>query len=99
MNEKKLYVLVRKDHSKSKQAVQAGHAVAEYLLTNPRTEWKNGTLIYLQVPDEQTLKEWHSKLKDEASDLVWFTEPDIGDQVTALACSGEPDKFEGMRLL
>jgi peptidyl-tRNA hydrolase len=44
---KKLYVLIRKDMSKSQQAVQAGHAVAEYLLKRPNTKWDNGTLVYL----------------------------------------------------
>lgn len=49
---KKLYVLVRKDLSKSQQAVQAGHAVAEFLLNNDDHGWDNGTLVYLGVPDE-----------------------------------------------
>ena len=56
--ETKLYVLVRKDLSKSQQAVQGGHAVAEYLLRGPSTAWPNGTLVYLGVRNEDDLKFW-----------------------------------------
>lgn len=47
----KLYVVTRSDLTKSQQAVQAGHALAEFLLTQ-KTTWDNGTLVYLKVANE-----------------------------------------------
>ena len=58
----KLYALVRKDLSPSQRAVQAGHAVAEWLLRGPKTDWDNGTLIYLGVRNEDELNCWMRKL-------------------------------------
>jgi hypothetical protein len=55
---RKLFVLTRKDLSKSQQAIQAGHAISEYLLRGPVTFWDNGTLVYLTVKDEMNLKLW-----------------------------------------
>ena len=48
----KMYVVTRKDLSPEQQAVQAGHALAEFLLQQSDYEWDNGTLVYLTVPDQ-----------------------------------------------
>ena len=93
MKNQKLYVLVRKDLSKSQQAVQAGHAVAEYLLHGPATTWNNGTLIYLGVSNEQELVDWGDKLEK----YVGFREPNVDNQLMAIAT--EENKFNGLRLL
>jgi hypothetical protein len=81
----KLYVLVREDLSPAQQAVQAGHAVAEYLLRGPEHKWDNGTLIYLGVPNEERLQLWKDKLEARDVPFVVFREPDIDNEITALS--------------
>ena len=81
----KLYTLIRKDLPTSYQAVQAGHAVAEYLLKH-KTEWDNGTIIYLGIKDEKELEKWEYLLGLKDIKYETFIEPDIGNQKTALTC-------------
>lgn len=78
----KLYVVIKPDLSKSQQAVQAGHAVAEFLKKNPNTMWSNGTLIYL--------KGQFQNLRYGIQDYEWaaFEEPDMGNAITAVAAFG-----------
>jgi peptidyl-tRNA hydrolase len=105
--EQKLYVLVRSDLSKSQQAVQAGHAVAEFCkseahrsgwvgrdYTNLPWRWTNGTLVYLKVRDECELREWANKIDNHHP----FYEPDIGNQMTAFAVLGDREGFDQLRL-
>ena len=81
----KLYVLVRKDLSKSQQAVQGGHAVAEYLLRGRLSSWDNGTLIYLAMEDEYDLKSWGEIFDIMGAWWVPFREPDKDNELTAIA--------------
>ena len=83
----KMFVLVRKDLSKSQQGVQGGHALAQFALEHPERfrEWNNHTIVYLKV-DPEWLKD-HSPKNQSSS----FYEPDIGNELTAKAtfCDGE----------
>ena len=92
---KKLYVTVRTDLSGSQQAVQAGHALAEYMKTYD--DWHNGTLVYLGA-SIRTLENLAFKLKDKGIPHAKFHEPDIGDELTALA-NATPGPFKKLSLL
>ena len=94
----KLYVLVRKDLSRSQQAVQAGHAVAEYLL-HVQHNWDNGTLIYLGIKNEKRLINWTKKLTRKDIKWIGFREPDIGNQLTAISVLSDGEIFKSERLL
>jgi len=93
----RLYVLVRKDLSESYQAVQAGHAVAEWLLRD-RT-WKNETLVYLGVDKEQDLVDWKDKLNYKNIKYAEFREPDIGNELTAIAALADGKIFKKLKLI
>lgn len=96
----KLYVVTRTDLTKSQQAVQAGHALAEYLIMNEATStWGNGTLVYLKVKDEKELISLQKSLECGKVDHTLFREPDFGWQLTAMASLGSNEHFDKMRLL
>lgn len=83
----KLYVIVRRDLSKSQQAVQAGHAVAQFLIDLPDSGWTNGTLVYLKGPSghEEMMNFFEGIRKIEPRWHMPFYEPDLDDEITALA--------------
>ncbi len=95
----KLFVLIRKDLSPSQRAVQAGHAVAEFLLRVPDTKWSNGTLVYLGVDNEEQLNRWMYKLDFKNIEWIGFKEPDIGNQLTAIASVGNDKIYSKLKLI
>lgn len=81
----KLYVLVRKDLSKSSPAVQAGHCVSEFCLRNNLSKiWNNNTLIYLQLNNLSELNLYIQKFIDNNIEINSFKEPDLDNQITAI---------------
>lgn len=71
---KRLYVLIDQKLDAVYGCVQGGHAVAQWLLEHPNQEWNNSYLIYLYA--DLVNKDYSS-----------FYEPDLGNQLTAIACS------------
>lgn len=95
----KLYVIVRKDISISQRAVQAGHAVADYLLHSPSARWNNGILIYLGVKGLNQLEHLKRKFKLEGIPYIEFKEPDMNNETTAIATDVNSKYTERLNLL
>ena len=90
---------MRKDLSPSQMAVQAGHAVAEFLLRGHFSRWNNGTLIYLGVKGLRQLENLKYKLNLYDIPFIEFREPDIGNETTAIATDQYSELFERINLL
>jgi len=48
-------------------------------------------LVSLSTNNEEKLQRLYYKLLDNGADVVGFTEPDIGDQLTAICYYGTPE--------
>jgi hypothetical protein len=96
--EQKLFVLVRSDLTKGQQAIQAGHAVAEFLLRVP-TSWNNGTLVYLSVANESELDYWADRFKIFGIPFAGFREPDKNNELTAIGVVCDDHFFKKLKLL
>ncbi len=94
----KLYVLIRNDLSSSQQAVQGGHVVAKFASKRPDINWDRQTFVYLKVSQYQ-LKKYLHRLSMDGIFHEKFIEPDIGNQLTSIACLDQNDSFKGLNLL
>lgn len=95
----RLYVLVRTDlYTPGYVAAQAGHAVAQYMIEFPDV-WRNHTLVYLAVENEEQLLMWRDKLIIKGIPYAIFREPDIGNQATSLAVASDGKLFKQLPLL
>jgi len=93
-----MFVIVRKDIPKIAQAVQGGHALAEYLL-HKTTEWTNGTLIYLGIKGLNQLENLMHKFEIEGIPYKAFREPDLENQITSIATDMENKHIRKLNLL
>lgn len=85
----KLYLVTREDLPPSQQAVQACHAMTEFLMEHKdegsRWHSTSNTLAFLAVSDETSLHRLASKASRRGFRFSLFREPDRGDELTAIA--------------
>jgi hypothetical protein len=79
--------------------VQGAHAVAQYLLNNPKTMWNNGTMVFLSVKNENDLALLVDKMMDSGKRVSLFFEPDLGYQLTSFACVDTGEIFKDLPLM
>lgn len=82
----KLYVVGRADLPVGLRTAQIGHALIHWVL---RFGEPPDNLVVLQVADEKGLLALHRKAYNHAVDCVDFEEPDLDDQLTAIALGPE----------
>lgn len=92
----KLFILIRDDLPLAYQAVQGGHALAQWMLDNKQQSWNNGILVYLKV---KNIDLWMHKMRTKGINFSYFVEPDIGNVITALAVQAEDKFFQKLNLI
>lgn len=85
----KLRVITRRDIPLSYQAVQSAHAGIQFQHEHPELakDWYSNSnyLIFLSTEDEESLKTLIRKANSKNITLSIFREPDINNEITAIA--------------
>lgn len=85
----KLYLVTRRDLSDAQQAVQAAHALRQFVSEHPEVdqEWfsTSNTLAFLSVGDENALGVLLEKAASRGIPVAAFYEPDRDNELTAIA--------------
>ena len=93
----KLYLVTRADLPPGQQAVQAAHAMREFVACCPEVdlEWyrTSNTLAFLAVPDEDRLSALLEKARSRGCPAASFQEPDLDHELTAIALGPEGKRF------
>jgi peptidyl-tRNA hydrolase len=84
-----LYVIIRKDLSIAQQMMQGAHAAIEFQHEHPEIAklWNEHSkyLVFLSVENESELEKYIQKFEYKMLKYSVFREPDIGDEITAVA--------------
>lgn len=94
-DETKLISITRQDLTPGYQVVQTAHAIADFAYDHFDLfkQWKqeSNSIITLAVKNEQSLIDIYVKLKEITPHITSFREPDIDNQMTAIAVYSTPE--------
>jgi hypothetical protein len=84
----RLRLVTRADLAPAARAVQAIHALREWVDTHPIADqaWyeTSNTIAFLEVDDEPRLRRLLDRARERGIPVAAFTEPDLDDQLTAI---------------
>ena len=92
----KLYAIASNDLTKPQQFVQATHAVAQYLIDNPDSKWKNQTLVMLKSGELNLIEKYFI---DNEVKYSKFNEPYYDNKLTALSTDNDLTFFNDLKLI
>ena len=88
-----MIIITRRDLSYGLQMSQMGHSIAQFILDHSEESkrWNNSYLISLSIGTEKKLQTLLTKLNDVGVSVSYFTEPDIGDELTSICFLENPE--------
>lgn len=92
----RLYLLVRNDLSVGYQAAQCAHVAVQWMIEHPNGKWQNDYIILLHV---KNIQKWIYKLDHLGEKYVTFHEPDLDNELTAIATQADSKYFKNLRLV
>lgn len=94
LHEDKIYLVTHSGLSAGYQAAQTVHAMADFVMNHPESAKKwhtlSNSIIILEAPDAQALSTLQQKAINRGIVVQEFREPDLGDEITALAFEPGP---------
>lgn len=94
----KLYIVTRRDLAPGLQAAQVAHAAFQFSHDHRplASQWlqESNYLIILSVEDEKALEKLGNQADELNLPVTRFTEPDIGDELTAISIAPSPQTVE-----
>lgn len=94
----KLYIITRQDLAPGLQAAQVAHAAFQFAYEHRplAAQWlqESNFLIILSVETEEELEKLGIEAEQRNLPVTWFREPDIGDELTAIAIAPSPATVE-----